>query len=115
MGSEIVITITGLVCTLISSVVTFLLTRKKYNTEVDSQQITNISEAFKSYKEMMSETVKSQNEKIETLERENKSLRQQIQQLQMQVISLLGKPMGVSSIPTDYSAASESKHSDNND
>jgi len=35
MASEIVMALVGVICSAISSVVTFFLTRRKYNTEVD--------------------------------------------------------------------------------
>lgn len=88
--NEIVMALVGLVCGIVSSVATFLLTKRKYNTEVDSQQITNIKEAFDGYKRIMQETVEQQNKKIADLERENKTLREQLHELQMQVIGLLG-------------------------
>jgi capsular polysaccharide biosynthesis protein len=36
MGSEIIMALVGVLCTAISSAVTFFLTRRKYNTDVDS-------------------------------------------------------------------------------
>ena len=90
MASEVVATLVGLFCTTISSFITFILTRRKYNTEVDSQQIENMSKSFDLYKRTMEETLSSQkkmmeatingqNEKIALLQKENESLRQQIQ------------------------------------
>ena len=74
----------------ISNIVTFLLTKKKYNGEVDAQQIKNMSDSFDLYKKMQQETYKSQNEKIDLLQKENNELRQQVTQLQMQMINILG-------------------------
>lgn len=90
MASEVIVTLTGLLCTVISSIVTFILTKRKYNTEVDSQQIQNMSDSFDIYKKMMEETFSSQNKKIEILQKENDSLRQQVNQLQLQMINLIG-------------------------
>lgn len=94
MASEILITLTGLFCTLVSSIVTFILTKRKYNTEVDSQQIQNMSNSFEIYKKIMEETVQTQNRKIEMLQKENDNLRQQIYQLQMQIVNFMGNRLG---------------------
>ena len=101
MGTTIISGIVGLFCTIVSSVVTFILARRKYNTEVDSQQIKNIEDSFDIYKKMMEnnmaaqketmETViSSQNQKIESLQKENDSLKEQVNQLQMEMINILG-------------------------
>ena len=108
MASEILTTVIGLLCTIISSVVTFILTKRKYNTEVDSQQIKNMNDSFEVYKKMMEETldsqkkmmeatinsqnttIDSQNKKIDDLQKENESLRQQVSELQMQLIKFFG-------------------------
>ena len=107
MKSEITIALTGLFCTLVSSVVTFFLTKRKYNVEVDSQQIKNLNEAFETYKKMAHESleaqkalmsssvehlnkvIEAQNVKIAGLEQENKSLQCQIENLKEQVIELM--------------------------
>ena len=96
MASEIVITLTGLFCTLVSSIVTFILTKRKYNTEVDSQQIKNMSDSFEIYKKIMEETVETQNRKIDMLQKENDNLRQQIYQLQMQIVNFMGNRLNSS-------------------
>lgn len=109
MDTGIVSTLIGLFCTIVSSVVTFILTKRKYNVEVDSQQIKNVNESFEIYKKMMEESLDSQkkmmeatissqnniinaqNEKIETLQKENESLKKQVSDLQMQFIQVLQK------------------------
>lgn len=101
MGSEIVMALVGVICSAISSVLTFFLTRRKYNTEVDSQQIENMEKSFDAYKKMMEETLDAQkrlmettvnglNNKIDTLEKENSFLRQQVDSLRTQMIQFLG-------------------------
>jgi len=101
MASEVVITLVGLFCTTVSSIVTFILTRRKYNTEVDSQQIENMEKSFDAYKKMMEETLDAQkrlmettvnglNNKVDTLEKENAFLRQQVDSLRTQMIQFLG-------------------------
>jgi len=94
MASEIVITLVGLFCTTVSSIVTFILTRRKYNTEVDSQQIENMEKSFDIYKKMMEETLEAQRKMMETkindLQKENEFLRQQVDTLRNQMIQFLG-------------------------
>jgi peptidoglycan hydrolase CwlO-like protein len=90
MSSEIITALVGLFCTTVSSIVTFILTRRKYNTEVDSQQIKNMDESFEIYKKVMNEAMATQNTKIELLQRENENLRNQVNRLQAQIISLIG-------------------------
>lgn len=101
MGSEIIMALVGVLCTAISSVVTFFLTRRKYNTEVDSQQIHNMGESFDVYKKMMEEAlasqkktmesiIEAQDKKIDTSLKENDSLKTQVSQLQQQMLNLLG-------------------------
>lgn len=96
MGTEIVMTLVGLLCTTISSLITFVLTKRKYNVEVDSQQIQNMEAAFNTYKKMTDETIKAQDSRIEMLQRENESLRRQFNELQQQMLTLLvGKKLGI--------------------
>jgi hypothetical protein len=101
MGSEIIMALVGVLCTAISSAVTFFLTRRKYNTEVDSQQIHNMGESFDVYKKMMEEAlasqkktmegiIEAQDKKIDTSLKENDSLKTQVSQLQQQMLNLLG-------------------------
>ena len=101
MGSEIIMALVGVLCTAISSAVTFFFTRRKYNTEVDSQQIHNMGESFDVYKKMMEEALSSQkktmesiieaqDKKIDTSLKENDSLKTQVSQLQQQMLNLLG-------------------------
>ena len=91
----------GLFVTIATNIATFFLTRRKYNTEVDSQKIKNMSDSFDTYKKMMESNlatqketmeivITSQNQKIELLQKENNSLKQQVSQLQMQMINILG-------------------------
>lgn len=101
MGSEIIMALVGVFCTAISSAVTFFFTRRKYNTEVDSQQIHNMGESFDVYKKMMEEALASQKKTMqceidslktgyELVKGENDSLKSQVAQLQMQMLNILG-------------------------
>lgn len=96
MGTEIISGLVGLFCTVVSSVITFFLTKKKYNTEVEAQQIENMENSFNAYKSMMEETVKGLKERVDILQKENESLRNQINQMQAQMLNLmLGKKLGL--------------------
>ena len=100
MGSEVIITLVGLFCTTVSSIVTFILTRRKYNTEVDSQQIENMEKSFDIYKKMMEESMAVQNKRIDQLQKENDSLRLQVYQLQQQLINLAGRYISPNTSPS---------------
>ena len=101
MASEIIMAIVGVICAAVSSWITFIQTRKKYNSEVESQQIENQNASFELYKKTMEEamaaqkqrfedTIVSLNEKIDYLQKENDSLKSQLNTLQMQMIKYLG-------------------------
>lgn len=89
MMTEIIIALVGLFCTIVGSVATFLLTKRKYNSEVDSQVIQNLNTGFDTYKRTMEETIELHTNKIKLLEKENEDLRAQVNQLQQQLTSLL--------------------------
>lgn len=88
--SDITIALVGLFCTTVSSIITFVLTKKKYNSEVEAQQIKNMSDSFTVQSKIMKETIDLQNQKIEALQKENEDLKKQVSQLQIQMINLLG-------------------------
>lgn len=101
MGTEVIGSLVALFCSTISSIVTYFLTKRKYNTEVDSQQIQNMDASFDTYRKIMEEALSSQkkrleviiegqDKKIDTLQKENDSLRIQVSQLQMQMLNILG-------------------------
>jgi len=101
MSSEIIMALVTLFCTTVCSFVTFILTKRKYNVEVDSQQIKNMEDAFDTYKKMTDETIKAQNSRIEMLQRENENLRNQFNQLQSQMLTLLvGRKLGITEEPS---------------
>ena len=100
MPLEVIVALVGLFCTSVSSFITFVLTKRKYMTEVDSQQIKNMDDSFEVYKKIMNEALDTQNEKIALLQRENDNLREQVNQLQMQLINLVGNIHANPGIPT---------------
>lgn len=73
-----------------TAILTFILTKKKYNVEVETKKIERDLKSFEYYKEVTDETIASQNQKIEQLQKENEALKAQINSLQAQVASLLG-------------------------
>lgn len=89
MSTVIISSLVGLLCTSISSVVTFLLTKKKYDEEVDAAHLKDLGDAFERYKALTDEMYKSQDKKIEALQEENANLKQQVNDLQKQIIELL--------------------------
>ena len=89
MAQEVIMALVTLLCSTISGIVTFILTKRKYNVEVDSQQIQNMKDSFEAYKLMMEEVLDLQNKKIEILERDNQNLRQQVNQLQEQLTRIV--------------------------
>ena len=96
MDSVIVTSLVGLFCSVVTSIITFILTKKKYNTEVEAQQIQNMKDSFEVYKKMMEDAVDAQNKKIEMLQKENDNLRSQLNQLQTQMLNILiGKKLGI--------------------
>lgn len=95
MTSTIITALIGLFCTLASSAATFLLTRRKYNEEVNSQQIENMSKSFDIYKKTMNDTLAMQNDRIamqeetiKQLQAENSDLRKQLHNIQMQMAQM---------------------------
>lgn len=101
MAVEILATLVGLFCTTVSSIVTFFLTRRKYNSEVDSQVVRNVTDAFEAYKKVVGNTIDSQNKKIEELQGENAYLKKQIELIQGQLVSLLLQNKGINLSPTE--------------
>lgn len=102
----------------ISNVITFFLTKRKYITEVDSQQIKNVEDSFELYKKIMTDALKAQDDKIATLQKENDSLRYQVNQVQDMMIKLVAGIHANPAIPTltptpemlkDFNVTCESK------
>ena len=82
--SEIIIGATGLLTTIVSGWASWFFTRKKYDTEVDSNYIENLSKGLETY-----DTIIAHNKtEIEHLMRENEELRREIAELRKQVLNL---------------------------
>jgi uncharacterized protein YukE len=86
--TEIVTTsIVGLFCTLVSSGATFFLTRRKYNSEVKSQEIVNVMNAFEGYKKITEEALKKQADEIAKLKAEIDRLKEENHQNVMRTLA----------------------------
>lgn len=87
--SEIVITsLVGLACTIISSIVTWFLSRKKYHTEVDHDKIQNMEDSLSFYERLTESNNKTLTvllEKSEQLATSNVNLLIEVQDLRVQV------------------------------
>lgn len=84
MNTEIVIALVGILSTVVSSMVTFTLTKKKYNAEVDSKMIENMQHALDFYKTVSEDN----NKKLEEYKKECDGLRMQVMDLQAQLIKM---------------------------
>ena len=61
-----------------------------------------MEKSFNVYKSMMEETVEGLKQRVEMLQRENETLRNQISQLQSQMLNyMLGKKLGMGDFGTD--------------
>lgn len=94
MDTEVVITaIIGIISTVISGWTSWFYTRKKYNSEVDSNLIANMKESLEFYKQLsddnrarLEEVLKRNDE----LEERDKRLEKEVSELRTQVFNLMG-------------------------
>lgn len=83
--TEIIITgVVGLFATIITSVVTWFLSKKKYNTEVDHDSIANMKEALVFYEDL----AKSNNDTLTRLLNQSKQLAESNVSLSIEVQNL---------------------------
>lgn len=87
MESGIIIALIGILSTTISSVVTYILTKRKYNAEVDSSVIQNLEKSVDLYKKICDDNSR----RIDEYQKENQELRNKIIDLEKQVTFLKGK------------------------
>lgn len=78
---ELIIGGIGLLTTTVSSLVSWKLARKKYETEVDSNVIKNLEDALKFYEDLTTHNQQKLNELIE----ENKALRRELNDVRTQL------------------------------
>ena len=85
----------SVLCSAISSGLTFLFTRRKYSAEVTAQRIKNYKDAFEVNKQIMENSITVLSERVKSLEEENNNLRQQVRTLELQIIDILKLKVGV--------------------
>ena len=76
--------LTGAIATFVSSFTTWFFTKRKYNTEVDANLITNMQESLEFYKTLADDN----KTRLEEVLRENAELRKEITDLRTQVDKL---------------------------
>lgn len=87
MNIDVLITgIIGLISTIISGWTTWFFTRKKYNSEVDSNIIQNMKESLDFYRKLSDDN----RERLEEVLKRNEILEQEIGELRKQMFNLMG-------------------------
>ena len=76
--------LTGAIATFVSSFTTWFFTKRKYNSEVDSNLITNMQESLEFYKTLADDN----KARLEEVLREKAELRKEITELRTQVDNL---------------------------
>ena len=76
--------LTGAIATFVSSFTTWFFTKRKYNSEVDANLITNMQESLEFYKTLADDN----KARLEEVLRENAELRKEITELRAQVDNL---------------------------
>lgn len=82
--TEIIITIIGVISTALSGWMSWFFTRKKYNSEVDSNYIKNLQEALKTYDNI----IENNRDEINELMKKNDQLREEVSDLRKQLLNL---------------------------
>lgn len=85
MTSEVIIAIIGVISSVVSSFVTHVVTKRKYNVEVDASVIQNLEDSLDLYKKICDDN----NQRLEEYKRENQELRDRVNELQNQVMKLM--------------------------
>ena len=85
LSPELLAIIVGAICTTISSIITWLLARKKYNAEVNTNVIENMQKSLDFYKQLSDDNSRRLQEVLER----NDKLEDQIRDLQRQVFALM--------------------------
>lgn len=83
--TEVILTsLIGIITTVISSVVTWTLARRKYNSEVDNNNIKNMSDSLEFYKRLSDDN----NKRLDSMLEKNKKLEDEINFMKTQMIKL---------------------------
>lgn len=84
--TEVLITaIGGLLTTLLGSWASWFYTRKKYNSEVDNNQIKNMQESLEFYKQLSDDNKR----RLEEVLQKNQELEKEVAELRQQVFDLM--------------------------
>lgn len=84
----------GIVSTIVSGWTSWFFTRKKYNTDIDSQLIQNMKESLEFYKKLSDDNKLRLDDVLkrnEELERRDEKLEEEVRQLRNQMINLMGQ------------------------
>lgn len=84
----------GVVSSIISAWTSWFFTRKKYNTDIDSQLIQNMQESLEFYKNLSDDNKKRLDEVLrrnEELEKRDEKLEEEVRQLKNQMINLMSQ------------------------
>lgn len=85
LESMIVPSICTIIGSVISSLVTFLFTKKKYNAEVDSAKIDNLKQII----DIQNEQIKNLSERLNIILDRNKQLEQEVVEVRKQMFNVL--------------------------
>lgn len=85
IGNEIVIAIIGAVSTMIGTLTSWLVARKKYNVEIDSSLIGNMQKSLEFYMRLSDDN----KDRLEEALKRNERLEEEVQLLREQVTNLM--------------------------
>lgn len=85
MITEIIVGLIGVLSTVVSSFVTFILTKKKYNAEVDASVIQNLKESLEFYRKLSDDN----KQRLDDILKRNEQLEDEVKELRKQVLSLM--------------------------
>lgn len=85
MYTEIIIAIIGVISTVISSVVTWFISKRKYNAEVDNTVIDSMQKSLEFYKQLSDDN----KERLDNLLKRNDQLEDEVAELRRQVFNML--------------------------
>lgn len=85
ISTEIIVGLIGILSTVVSSFITFLLTKKKYNAEVDASVIQNLKESLEFYKKLSDDN----KNRLDDILKRNEQLEEEVKELRKQVLSLM--------------------------
>lgn len=85
MITEIIVGLIGVLSTVVSSFITFILTKKKYNAEVDASVIQNLKESLEFYRKLSDDN----KQRLDDILKRNEQLEDEVKELRKQVLSLM--------------------------